>query len=205
MRKKDVTVLDVRTAIKLVDKLNRDLVDVLVNKYLLFDTCVVSRLVSSKRDSPKKEIFDFLNTVHCIPGVSDFIYVECLRGHQSEKRFNETKNFLVKFPKRKLNVDQVTNFNEKLVAIDRINQKYGLSGAKASYVDLTSAVFLQNWSDSLFLATFNISDFCYKIFDVVTVLPVVIPSSDGESNTRMLLGIIKANKDNFKEELSKLE
>lgn len=184
---------------QLASEFNLKLKDVLAEKYLLFDTCVISRL--SKIVSPTREIFDFLHDINCVPGMTEQIYVECLRDHGSAEAFNRTKEFLLDSPfsSKKLTVDRVSNFYEKMLLIDRVNQNNGYKGRQVSFVDLTIAVFLQHWPESLFLATFNIKDFCHKIFDIIYVMPLVC------NEELLLLGIIKANAERFKVEKGKIE
>lgn len=184
---------------QLVRKLDFNLREVLVGKYLLFDTCVISRLSSLKTVSPTKEIFSFLNEVNCVPGITEQVYVEYLRDHTSIEKFKKAKEFLLKFPKKILETNRVNGFYEKMIIIDKINQQNGYRGKQVSFVDLTLAVFLQHWSENLFLATFNIKDFCHKIFDIICVLPLVC------GKELLLLGIIKANAKKFNFEKEKLE
>jgi len=180
-------------------RLERDLSEHLSGKYLMFDTCVMSKL-SSVGDGEKSitaEIFSFANRINCIPGVSEYIQVEFLRSHQNYQKFIEAQKFLDKFAKKRLGENDVPNFYENMITIDRINQKHDLKGA--SFVDLTSAVFLQHWPNSLFFVTANIKDFlCGRLFDIISVIPVI------SGHTTNLLGVIKANKDGFIEERGKL-
>jgi len=183
---------------QLTNELNVNLGEILASKYILFDTCVVSRLSNSKTKSPTTEIFDFLNDIKCIPGISEQIYVEYLRDHQNSQSFEKAREFLSKFPRKTLSSNRIPNFDERMIIIDRINQNYGYRAKQISYVDLTIAVFLHYWPDNLFLATFNIKDFCHKIFDVIYVMPVIF------GNNLELLGIIKANRENLTAENKKL-
>ena len=183
---------------QLTSKLTAELAADLTNKYLMFDTCVISTLTSLKSESPTKEIFDFLNEIKCVPGISEHIYVECLRGQQSVIFIGKTKEFLSKFSRRRLAENQVPEFHEKMISVDRINQKYGINGKQASYVDITTSVFLQQWPNDLFLATFNIKDFCPKIFKLVSIIPLIL------SHKLQLLGIIQADKEAFREEKNNL-
>lgn len=187
-----------QTSEQLTNLLEIQLKEILSDQYLLFDTCVISSLSGSKSESPTKELFDFLNRIKCVPGISEHIYVECLRGHKSKEWFDKAKEFLNKFPKKRVDEDRVPNFFEKMIMIDRINQKYGLDGKQVSYVDLSTSVFLHNWPGNLFLATFDIKDFSHKIFDIFYIIPLII------NNELCSLGIIKANKANFLQEKSRL-
>lgn len=189
---------------KLKDRLEENLSEILQDKFILFDTCVVSKLSRSKKKSPTKEIFDFLEKVNCIPGISEHVQVEILRDQQSIESFKKTEDFLdLLFPKKNLSEDQVSKFIKKMILVDMVNQRFGLKGKQVSFVDLTISVFLHNWSDDLFLATFNINDFSPEIFDIICVLPITIKTKKSNSVT-LLLGILKANKDNFDKEVNKI-